>query len=107
MYGGLKEHRVILTGPIYTNFSLSQLLISGDKNVVFLLVQGGHLSHGSCISCFQKKEGSSESSSCTCCFQVTLVQNNQYAKEAEFGVMCSEPLHCFLLTAVSSRPRSL
>lgn len=30
----------------------SQLLVCVDKNVTFLLLQGGHFSHGNFISCF-------------------------------------------------------
>lgn len=79
--GVLRRMRVILTGSVSTNFSWPQRFISGDKNV-FPLAQGGLLLHGSFTSCFQKEKWRSECSSCTCCFQVSLAQNNHYAKAA-------------------------
>ena len=63
-------------------FSRSQLLIFGDKNVYFLLVQKGHFSHGK------------QRSECplTLVFQVTLAQNNSYAKVAYLTVTYSATL---------------
>lgn len=38
-------------------FSGTQSLVSGDKNVFFLLVQEEHLSHDSLSPAFRKKKG--------------------------------------------------
>ena len=77
--------RVILTRSVCTEFSRPPLPTSGDKNVPFLLVPGGHLSHESFISCFGEEKGRSECPSCPCCFLVLLAQNNPYAQVTYFG----------------------
>lgn len=49
-------------------FLSAQIPISGAKNVSLLLGEGGHLSHGSFISCFWGDKGRSEHLFCTCRF---------------------------------------
>lgn len=56
--GRLKEdNRVIFKRFICTDFSQPLFPVSGDQSVLFLQVQGGHLSRGSFISCFLEGKG--------------------------------------------------
>lgn len=73
----MKDKRVTEQG-LFVQISLAWTSVSGDKNASFLLDR--YLSHRRFIFCFQKEKGKAKSPSCTCYFQVLLVQNNQFAK---------------------------
>ena len=56
-------------------------------------MQGGYFSQGRFISRFQEDREESQSTLfAQSVSQVTLIQNNQYAKMAYFGATCLEPI---------------
>ena len=60
-----EENRIFfLTKSVCTDFSLPGLLISGDKDVAFLLIGGGCLSHRNLVS----SPVSGRQGKCICCF---------------------------------------
>ena len=76
---------------MFTQPSLLEFPISGDKNVSYLLVQEGYLSHERFISCFQGDREGQRVLLAPAVFQVTLIQNNQYSTLAYFELACPEP----------------
>ena len=62
-------------------------LVSGGKNVLFFLIQGGHLSHGKfCHLLLVRKEEMTEPAlSASDVSQVCSAQNNQHAEEVHCG----------------------
>ena len=66
--------------------------VSGDKNVLFL-VQGGHLSLGKCMTCFQVDRGGQRVPPASSVSQVPSAQSNQCSKAAYSEVGCSEPFY--------------
>ena len=68
-------------------FLWAGLLISGHKNVFFLLVQKGQLSHNSFISCFQEQKAD-----VSVLVPAVFQENNPYAKMAYLGVAYSATL---------------
>ena len=54
--GKLKEYKNFFSRPVYIKYSRSQLIVFDDKNITFLMVYGGHLSHENFIS-EKKKNG--------------------------------------------------
>lgn len=76
MWGNLRAVGVMLTS-LFVQISLSSSTpISEGKNVSFLLVQGGHLPHGSIMSCFQEEKGFRASFLHLLFSQVPLAQNS-------------------------------
>lgn len=87
-----RKTRVSLARFVCTD-SQPRVPISGDKNVFSLLVPRGHLSHGSFISHFQEEKEGQGALLIAVISQLPLIQNNQHARVAYFGVTCSERLH--------------
>lgn len=78
----VKEMKNYLTRSIYIVFLKSQNLVLEDKSVFIPPNTEACLEHESCISCFQEGQGALVAPTVS---QVTLVQNNQYAKVACLG----------------------
>ena len=87
--------------------------MSGDNDVC-LVVQEGFLSHRRLTSCFPEDREAGQSILAPAVSQVTLIQHNQYATLAYFGVTCPETHHMttqrypveglFLLVSLFSSP---
>lgn len=65
-----------------------------------LQVQGGCLSHGEFISGFRETKEGQCVLLAPAVSQVTLIQNNQYAKVASFGMAYSAPPHVLIYVSL-------
>ena len=83
--GRLRKISVNLTSAVSKAFSWTQLPISGEKNVLFLLVYEGHLSYGvSSTALKEKKKRNQGTFLASALFKVPLAHYNQYVKVSIF-----------------------
>lgn len=109
--GGSGKIRVILKRSVAIDFSQSQFLISGDKNVSLSQYEEDTFHMGNLAPAVRKERESQSALLASAVFLVPLTPNNQYAKVAYVGMAypeflqyywsIREPIKCFVSQVVS------